>query len=115
MTTAKRKDKSITRMPTSSVSELTGRLGYTLRDILENRISPQHARFSSIINAWHQLVPAELAQHCKVIGLSGAALRVLVDSPVYMYELKLCSSELLNKLQRQYPQARIRKIELAVG
>jgi len=91
------------------------RLGDVAKELMENRISPQQARFGPISELWSQLLPDELRRHCKIAGISGSQLRVLVDLPAYMYELQLCSSELLSELQRQCPRAHIKKIKLVVG
>lgn len=90
-------------------------LGNVLSGFMENRVSPQQNRFGRITEAWNQLLPTELCRHCRIDGISGGRLKVLADSPSYMYELQLLSSELIEELGRQYPQARIQEIKLAVG
>jgi len=91
------------------------RLGDVTRELMENRISPQQARFALIAELWNQLLPDELRRHCKIAGISGGQLKVLVDLPAYKYELRLCSSELLSELQRQCPRAHIKTIKFVVG
>ena len=91
------------------------RLGDITKELMENRISPQQARFGSIPEIWNQLLPDELRRHCKIEGISGGQLKVLVDLPAYKYELKLCSAELLSELQQQCPRAHIKKIKFVVG
>lgn len=91
------------------------RLSDTVSELMDNRISPAQARFSSIVQLWNELLPAELARHCKLADISGGQLKVLVDSPVYMYELRLCSRRLLEELQRHCPRARIKDIKPVVG
>jgi len=90
-------------------------LGDVLSELMENRVSPQQTRFGLITEAWNQLLPAELCQHCRIVDISSGRLKVLVDSSSYMYELQLLSCELLGELARQCPQARIREIKFAVG
>ncbi|MFC1603703.1 DUF721 domain-containing protein [Planctomycetota bacterium] len=90
-------------------------LGQVAQQLLDKRISPQQARFSQIAEAWSQLVPAELCGHCEIVDISGGQLEVKVDSPSYKYELQLCSSELLDELQRQCPRVRLTKIKLVVA
>jgi predicted nucleic acid-binding Zn ribbon protein len=90
-------------------------LGDVLSGFMENRVSPQQIRFELIAEAWSQLLPTELCQHCRIAGISGRRLKVLADSPSYMYELQLLSSDLLKELGRQCPQARIQEIKFAVG
>lgn len=91
------------------------RLGDITKELMENRISPQQAKFGSIPEIWNQLLPEELRRHCNIDGISGGRLKVLVDLPAYKYELQLCSSELLSELQQQCPRAHIKKIQFVVG
>lgn len=91
------------------------RLGDVTRELMENRISPQQARFGPIAQIWNRLLPEELRRHCKIAGFSAGRLKVLVDLPAYMYEMQLCSSEILSELQRQCPRAHIKKIKFVVG
>ena len=90
-------------------------LGQVAQRLLDERISPQQARFSRIIEAWDRLLPAGLYGHCEIVGISGGQLEVQVDSPSYKHELRLCSSELLEELQRQCPRTRLTKIKLVVA
>lgn len=93
----------------------SARLGDVAKELMENRISRQQAKFGSIPEIWNQLLPEELLRHCKIDDISGGRLKVLVDLPTYKYELQLCSSELLSELQQQCPRAHIKKIKFAVG
>jgi len=90
-------------------------LGDVLSGLIENQVSPQQARFGLITEAWSQLLPTELCQHCRIIDISGGRLKVLADSPSYMYELQLLSCELLKELARRCPRARIKEIKFTVG
>ena len=96
-------------------SNRTVRLGNAVGQLFESRISPQHARFESIDELWSRLLPVELHRHCKIADISGGQLKVLVDSSPYLYELQLCSSEILAELKRRCPQARIKKIRFTIG
>jgi hypothetical protein len=105
----------ITRWQTPQKPAGAVRLGDTVRALLEGWISPQQTRFESICELLTRLLPIELREHCKITDISGGQLKVLVDLPSYMYELQLCSSELLKELRRRCPQARIKKIKFVVG
>ena len=91
------------------------RLDQAVRELVDEQITPKQARFSRIAEVWSRLLPAQLAGHCEIVELSGGQLDVQVDSPSYMYELQLCSSELLKELQRQCPKARLTRIKLVVA
>jgi len=90
-------------------------LGQVAQQLLDKRISPQQARFSQVAEAWNQLLPVGLCGHCEIVDISGGQLEVQTDSPSYKYELQLCSSELLEELQRQCPRLRLTKIKLVVA
>ena len=99
----------------SPKSQTTIRLGQVVQQLMTEQISPRQARFSQVAAVWSQLLPAELCRHCEIVDISGGQLEVQVDSPSYVYELQLCSSELLEELQRQCPKARLTKIKFVVG
>ena len=90
-------------------------LGDTVRALVENLVSPRQAVFGPVARLWNQLLPEELRRHSKISDISDGQLKVQVDSPSHAYELRLCSSELLKKLQQQCPRAKIKKIKFVVG
>jgi predicted nucleic acid-binding Zn ribbon protein len=90
-------------------------LGDALNEFMTSRVSPRQGRFSLIAEAWDQMLPSELCRHCRIVDVSGGRLKVAVDSPSYMYELQLSSSELLEELERRCPGARIEEIKFAIG
>lgn len=99
-----------TRKPYSAAG-----LGQVAQQLLDGQISPRQAIFSDIIEAWSQMLPAELGRRCEIADISAGRLVVKVDSPSYMYELQLCSSELLAELRRQCPKARLTRIKFVVS
>jgi len=68
-----------------------------------------------VADAWSEILPDELGEHCGIVEVTGGLLKVKVDSPAYMYELQLCGSELLDELRRRCPRARLTRIKFAVG
>jgi hypothetical protein len=91
------------------------RLGEIARQVMSGRITPQQARFGGVADAWSEIVPQELYEHCEIVDLTGGELKVKVDSSAYMYELQLCGSELLEELRRQCPRARLKGIKFVAG
>jgi len=91
------------------------RLDQAVRELIDGQISPRQAKFSQVAEAWSQLLPAQLGRHCEIVDTAGGQLDVRVDSPSYLYELQLCSCELLGELQRQCPKVRLTRIKFFVG
>jgi len=72
----------------------------------------QRSRLADRIRTlWGQLLPPELSQHCRVVDLSQGLLTVEADSPSYMYEVRISSSQLIGFLRQGCPQAKIRAIK----
>jgi len=90
-------------------------LGDMLSEIMDNRIRPQREKFDSISQLWSELLPSELNKHCRIASIDGGQLKVLVDSPSYMYDLQLYKSKILMELRRWCPSVRINKIKLALA
>ena len=107
--------RNIIRWRTKRKLNKTTRLGDVVKQLMENRVSPRQARFEAIAEVWSRLLPAEVHSHCEIADISGGQLKVLVDSPSYVYDLRLCSPELLEELQQQCPRARIKKIKFTIG
>ncbi len=88
------------------------RLGDVVERLVAEKISPQQDTFQSIDIVWNQMLPDEIRKHCRLTDTSAGQIRVLVDSPAHMHELRLCSPQLIQQFQRLCPAARIRKIKL---
>ena len=94
--------------------ERTVRLGEVLAYLVEGRIQPLHARLGPVLELWDQLLPEELARHCRIETIVGRELKVAAASPAHLHELRMCVRELLAELRRQCPQAKIRNIRLTL-
>jgi len=86
-----------------------------IKERMDHWISPQQGKFKAVVQLWSELLPEELRQHCRITDISAGRLKVLADSPSYMYELQLCSSQLLAELRRRCPQVRITSIKIALA
>jgi hypothetical protein len=91
------------------------RLGDVLTELLDSKIEPQMERFVCLSEALRLLMPPELSEHCRIGDVSGGQLRLIVDSASYMYQLQLCSADLLAGLKIQCPQLRITRLRIAVS
>ena len=90
-------------------------LGEMLGDIMEKQISPKQGVYDMILQAWEQLLPEQLRQHCRIVDVNAGRVKVKVDSPSYLHEFRLCSYQLLEELQRLCPKARVKKIDFSLS
>jgi predicted nucleic acid-binding Zn ribbon protein len=90
-------------------------LGDVLSEIMERRVLPIQSKFESISKAWRNLLPSGICEHCRIDDISGGRLKIIADSPSYMYELQLLSCELLQELSKRCPGTRIKEIKAVVG
>jgi predicted nucleic acid-binding Zn ribbon protein len=89
-----------------------------LGEVLERVVGPLEAaqeRTAQIESQWVEAVPSHVAAHCRIQGVDGGQLHVAVDSPVYAYELRMCSREVVGRLQRRCPRLGLRTIKVTVA
>ena len=91
------------------------RLGDLVNSVMERSIKPGQKRLGPVAEAWLAIVPPGFAPYCHVKGVVRSELRIGVDSPVYLYELQLCSQDLLKALQERAPKAGLRRIKFMLG
>jgi hypothetical protein len=68
-----------------------------------------------VLSAWQQVVPPGLATHCRIKRFAGSRLEVAVDSPAFLYEMQLCSHELLQAVQGLCTKPRIQSLRFTLG
>ena len=91
-----------------------GRLGSVASSYLDRR-SKQFRKNASVAEAWKQLLPEELYNHCALAGITGKVLRVTVEPGPYMHEMQLLSEELLKHLCNQCKGCGIKRIKFLPG
>ena len=88
-----------------------GTLGLVAETYLKRK-SRQLGRNAAIVDAWPDILPKELYDHCSISSISNGVLRLEVDAGSYMYELQAIKSELLSYLQCRCGETNIKKIQL---
>jgi predicted nucleic acid-binding Zn ribbon protein len=91
------------------------RLGPLLEQYIAQQVSPKYRQFSSVEEAWRQAVPDELASHCRCESVSNGQLKIIVDSPAYMYKLQTISTELLERLEQLCRRPKVRTLKFVPG
>ena len=93
-------------------------LSQPLEELMASRpmgLSQRYEAANQICLLWAQLLPPELAQHCRVVDLSGGLLTVEADSPSYMYELRISSHQLIEHLRQGCPAARVKVMKIILA
>jgi len=85
-----------------------------LNKFVDEGVSPRYKRFSKASEIWNEMLPYELAKHCKLDGIDGGRLRVVVDKPSYRYELEMCKHEILKRLNQEYPRVKVKEIKVTI-
>jgi hypothetical protein len=78
-------------------------------------LTQRYETASQIRTLWTQLLPAVLAQHCRVVDLSQGLLTVEADSPSFLYEMRISSQQLIGFLRQGCPSAKVRAIKVILA
>ncbi|MFC1761331.1 DUF721 domain-containing protein [Planctomycetota bacterium] len=89
-------------------------LGDLVSHLMDARVRPRKQTDDPVRNAWEQVVPPGLAEHCRIKTFVCGRLSITVDNPAYLYELQLCRAELQQAIQALLPQTRINNIKLTL-
>ena len=90
-------------------------LGDVLGRMMEDRLGNRHEQTVLLQQAWAEILPPELAEHCRIDEFSTGRLTVVVDGPGYMHEMRLCKKDLCAEVSRTVPGLSVRDIKLVVG
>ncbi len=94
-----------------SRAKKTTRLGPSAQAYLDRR-DARLKKNCSVVDIWHQVLPQELYDHCRLIGILGGTLRVEAEPGPYMHEMRMLSSELVEHLQNRCRRAGVKRIVL---
>ena len=90
-------------------------LGF-MRDQFKREVQKPYQQLGDLASLWSELIPDELAEHTKLVGLNRGVLRVNVDDSARLYELdRLLRSGTFDELVTQHKGKAIRRVELRVG
>lgn len=93
-------------------------LAEALAEVMEPRrtgITQRYEAASRLNEAWAQLLPEEMTRRCRIVDLTAGLLTVAADSPSYMYELRISSSQLVEHLRQLCPEAKLRAVKIVLA
>lgn len=91
------------------------KLSQTLQRLLTSRGLAGRLGIYRIIGHWNGVVGAAIARHAQPCFIRGKKLTVQVDSPVWMQQLSLLKSELIDKLNKGLGAEAVQEIKLTLG
>jgi hypothetical protein len=93
-------------------------LAEALAEVMEPRrtgITQRYEAASRLNEVWAQLLPEEMTRRCRIIDLAAGVLAVEVDSPSYMYELRISSHQIVEHLRRECPEAKLKAMKITLA
>lgn len=87
-------------------------------DLLKNmsffsRVNLEKAeKYSGMFNSWSKIAGLKLGEYSRIADISRNALVVEVDHPAIMQMLQFKYSEILEKINRKYPELVIRELRM---
>ncbi|HSV27695.1 MAG TPA: DUF721 domain-containing protein [Sedimentisphaerales bacterium] len=108
--------KELTRRPKARAEARRPKpLGDILTLYMGDCLEPRHEAFAKVAEAWQEIVPRHLARFCRLADVSRGTVRVRVNSPAYMHQLRLQAGELLAHLQLRAGRKTVRNIRFEIG
>jgi len=82
----------------------------------KREVQKPYEQLGKLAEIWLELVPSELAEHTRLMGLTRGVLRVAVDSSGRLYELdRLLRDGVFDELVTRHKGKAIRRVELKLG
>ncbi len=90
-------------------------LGF-MTEQFKREVQKPYEQLGKLAEIWLDLVPTELAEHTRLMGLTRGVLRVAVDSSGRLYELdRLLRGGVFDELVTRHKGKAVRRVELKVG
>jgi len=90
-------------------------LSEVLGPMVHERLSTRCEQSVQLQQCWDEILPPQLADKCRIDEFSTGVMKVMVDGPGYMHELRLCKEELRSELNAAVSGVKIKEIKLSIG
>jgi len=82
----------------------------------KREVQKPYEQLGALAEIWLEVVPAEIAEHTRLMGLTRGVLRVAVDSSGRLYELdRLLRDGVFDELVTRHKGKALRRVELKVA
>jgi len=82
---------------------------------MDERVCAGYEQSQRLRQSWLEVVPGELAAHCRIEEFTGGVIKVVVDGPAYMHELRLWKRKLCERLNSITPRCGVKDIKIVIG
>ena len=89
-------------------------IGDVLKDVVAGLERPQDENILILRKAWPEIAGVQIAKHSHPVFLQNLVLHVDVDHPGWLPELERLKRVLLQKLQSNYRELRIRQLHFSL-
>lgn len=90
-------------------------LGDAVNQYIAERIEPRQETSDDVAAAWKELAPRNAAGFCRLAEITRGRVRIVVNSPSYLYQLRLSGPELLRQLQARCGRKAVKEIKFEIG
>jgi hypothetical protein len=90
-------------------------LSEPLASLMKYNLGPKARRLSALAEIWDRVIPADLAAHTALEGITRGVLRVTVDSSAHRFQLRLLLDGGLTRVIREQFSGPLNKINLVPG
>jgi predicted nucleic acid-binding Zn ribbon protein len=90
-------------------------LAEAVNQYIAQQVQPRQGAADNITEAWKEIVPQNLAAFCRLAEISRGRVKIVVNSPSYMHQLRLSEAELLRKLQERCGRRDVKSIRFEIG
>ena len=84
-----------------------------IKDVIRDMSVHKDPTKDNIQETVKQALKEKEREHCRISGIKEGNLMIIVDSPVWLYQLNLQKSKLLEELKKDNPS--IQKIRFKIG
>jgi hypothetical protein len=81
--------------------------------VMGEMASKRHHSHESLEDIWCGLLEQDELKHTRIVGIKGGTALVLVDSPAWLYHIKIKQSKILECFQKKIPG--IQGLHLKIG
>jgi predicted nucleic acid-binding Zn ribbon protein len=90
-------------------------LAKAINEYIAEHVEQKHEENQDIAKAWRETVPSQLASFCRLAEITRGRVRIVVQSPSHLYQLRLSERELLLAMQKRCGRKAVKELKFEIG